>query len=85
MATKEYWLQVENTPWDVCPWGVDRIAGLTLTRAANGMFRAAARETAPSSTPKPVPAMPSPVSTPRPRSSPIQGVCDVAIRRSPSA
>ncbi len=45
MATREYWLQLENTPWDVCPLGVDRIAGLTLTQAAGGMFRAAAGET----------------------------------------
>jgi hypothetical protein len=45
MATREYWLQLENKPWDVCPWGVDRIADLILTRAASGMFRAAAQET----------------------------------------
>jgi hypothetical protein len=44
MATKEYWLQLENTPWDVCPWGVDRMTGLTLSRAPDGMFRAAAHE-----------------------------------------
>ena len=28
--TKEYWLQLENLPWDVCPWGVDRATGLAL-------------------------------------------------------
>lgn len=45
MATKEYWLQLENLPWDVCPWGVDRMSGLALTKAANGMYRATAQET----------------------------------------
>lgn len=45
MATKEYWLQLENMPWDVCPWGVDRLAGATLPRASDGNYRPTTEET----------------------------------------
>ena len=38
--TKEYWLQIENHTWDVCPWGVDRAASAPLVRDASGRFRA---------------------------------------------
>lgn len=30
MATIEYWIQIENHPWDVCPNNIDRITGLTV-------------------------------------------------------
>ncbi len=30
MATIEYWIQIENHPWDVCPNDIDRITGQTL-------------------------------------------------------
>ena len=39
MAQREYWLQLENITWDVCPWGVDRIAGLSLPTGQNGAHR----------------------------------------------
>lgn len=42
--TKEYWLQIENHPWDVCPWGVDRAASAPLVRDASGRFRAVSQE-----------------------------------------
>lgn len=31
MAIIEYWIQLENHPWDVCPNGIDRITGETFT------------------------------------------------------
>lgn len=43
--TKEYWLQLENQPWDVCPWGVDRAAGLALPVGTSGAHRPTAQET----------------------------------------
>ncbi len=43
--TKEYWLQLETQPWDVCPWGVDRMTGLALSKAPDGAYRATAQET----------------------------------------
>ena len=42
--TKEYWLQIENHTWDVCPWGVDRAASAPLVRDASGRFRAVPQE-----------------------------------------
>jgi plastocyanin len=27
MATVEYWIQIENRPWDVCPHNIDRMTG----------------------------------------------------------
>jgi len=30
MATIEYWIQIENRPWDVCPGNKDRMTGQTL-------------------------------------------------------
>jgi FtsP/CotA-like multicopper oxidase with cupredoxin domain len=30
MANVEYWIQVENRPWDVCPHNIDRITGQDL-------------------------------------------------------
>ena len=41
---KEYWLQLENHPWDVCPWGANRLAGEPLARRPDGAFRAASRD-----------------------------------------
>lgn len=43
--TKEYWLQLESIPWDVSPWGIDRIAGLALHKASDGRYRPTAQET----------------------------------------
>ncbi len=31
MANIEYWIQLENHPWDACPNGIDRITGETFT------------------------------------------------------
>ena len=42
--TKEYWLQIENHPWDVCPWGVDRATSTPMARDASGRFRAVSQE-----------------------------------------
>jgi hypothetical protein len=39
MARIEYWLQLENHPWDVAPNGIDRATGLNLVRDANGFFK----------------------------------------------
>src|SRR5262245_34731440 len=39
MARQDYWLQIENHPWDVAPNGLDRHSGATFTRDANGMFK----------------------------------------------
>ena len=30
MASVEYWIQIENRPWDVCPHNIDRITGQNL-------------------------------------------------------
>lgn len=43
--TKEYWVQLENTPWDVCPWGVDRSAGVALPKGLDGRYRPTAQDT----------------------------------------
>ncbi len=42
--TKEYWLQLENQPWDVCPWGVDRAADLALPKGPGGAHRPTAQQ-----------------------------------------
>lgn len=42
--TKEYWLQVENHAWDVCPWGEDRASTTPLAAGASGPFRAVPQE-----------------------------------------
>ena len=42
--TKEYWLQIENHTWDVCPWGVDRAASAPLVADPSGRFRAVSQE-----------------------------------------
>lgn len=35
----EYWIQIENKPWDAAPWGINRMTGELLTKdAATGMF-----------------------------------------------
>jgi manganese oxidase len=39
MPRIEYWLQIENQPWDVAPNGLDRATGERFTRGANGLFR----------------------------------------------
>lgn len=44
MARIEYWLQIENGPWDTAPNGVDRLSGATLARGADGMFKPLAGE-----------------------------------------
>jgi len=41
---KEYWLQLENRPWDAAPWGANRFTGQPLTRREDGAFRPAGRE-----------------------------------------
>ena len=41
---KEYWLQLENHPWDACPWGANRLAGEPLARRPDGAFRPASRD-----------------------------------------
>jgi hypothetical protein len=30
MATVEFWIQIENNPWDVAPRNVDRLTGQTM-------------------------------------------------------
>jgi hypothetical protein len=30
MATVEFWIQIENNPWDVAPHNIDRLTGQTL-------------------------------------------------------
>ena len=42
--TVEYWLQLENQPWDVCPWGADRTAGRPLAQRAGGAYRPTSRD-----------------------------------------
>lgn len=42
--TKEYWLQLENQPWDVCPWGIDRATNLALPAGPGGAHRPTAQE-----------------------------------------
>ncbi len=39
MPRIEYWLQIENHPWDLAPNGIDRVTGETLTRGMDGLFR----------------------------------------------
>lgn len=39
MPRLEYWLQIENHPWDTVPNGVDRATGENLARDPNGFFR----------------------------------------------
>jgi FtsP/CotA-like multicopper oxidase with cupredoxin domain len=39
MATREYWLQLENHPWDVMPWGIDRRSGETLQPGPDDLFQ----------------------------------------------
>ncbi len=39
MAKVEYWLQIENHPWDVMPQGIDRMTGNIMKRDANGFHR----------------------------------------------
>ncbi len=33
MATLEFWIQLENRPWDVCPNNIDRMTGQTIKEA----------------------------------------------------
>jgi FtsP/CotA-like multicopper oxidase with cupredoxin domain len=42
--TKEYWLQLENLAWDICPWGFDRATGQNLPTGPGGAHRPAAQE-----------------------------------------
>ena len=44
VKTREYWLQLENQPWDASPWGVDRTSGKALTRGKDKLFRAASED-----------------------------------------
>src|SRR4051812_19905027 len=30
MTIIEYWIQIENRPWDVCPGNIDRMTGLEI-------------------------------------------------------
>jgi hypothetical protein len=30
MATLEFWIQIENNPWDVAPHNIDRLTGRTI-------------------------------------------------------
>jgi len=30
MATIEYWIQIENRPWDMSPHNIDRMTGRTM-------------------------------------------------------
>lgn len=39
MPRLEYWLQIENQPWDISPNGIDRATGETFARDNGGMFR----------------------------------------------
>lgn len=41
---QEYWLQIENQPWDVSPWGADRGTGSKFVRQQSGAFRPLAEE-----------------------------------------
>lgn len=41
---KEYWLQLENHPWDASPWGLNRLTGQPLQRGSSGRFRPPSRE-----------------------------------------
>lgn len=42
--TQEYWLQLENHPWDAAPWGLDRLAGQHLQRNGDGRYLSASAE-----------------------------------------
>ena len=33
MATVEYWIQLENRPWDASPYNIDRITGQDMKEA----------------------------------------------------
>lgn len=44
MPRIEYWLQIENQPWDVCPNGIDRATGENFSRDATGLFKPLANE-----------------------------------------
>lgn len=39
MAQVEYWLQIENRPWDAVPHGINRMTGEKLARDAGGLYR----------------------------------------------
>ncbi len=41
---KEYWLQLENHPWDAAPWGANRLTGRALTQRPDGLYRPTSRE-----------------------------------------
>jgi FtsP/CotA-like multicopper oxidase with cupredoxin domain len=41
---REYWLQLENHPWDTCPWGIDRLAGRSFNSQPGGAFRPVPQE-----------------------------------------
>ena len=36
MATIEYWIQLENHAWDICPSGKDRMTGMDVEMLAGG-------------------------------------------------
>jgi hypothetical protein len=36
MATVEYWIQIENHPWDVCPKNIDRMTGQNIQNREPG-------------------------------------------------
>jgi hypothetical protein len=46
MATIEYWIQIENRAWDVCPHNKDRMTGQTL-KMREGTDPATAKITSP--------------------------------------
>lgn len=39
MARTEYWLQIENQPWDLAPNGINRATGEMFTRGADGLYK----------------------------------------------
>ncbi len=41
---REYWLQLENHPWDSCPWGIDRLTGRSFNPQPGGAFRPVPQE-----------------------------------------
>lgn len=41
---REYWLQLENQPWDASPWGVDRTAGKAMARRKDQLYRGTSEE-----------------------------------------
>src|SRR5689334_4704010 len=36
MATREFWIQLENHKWDICPSGKDRMTGMNVEDLAGG-------------------------------------------------